>query len=129
VEIDLPAKPGQAYVVQQVRRSWTERQDAATVDSVTGRVVSVLRFADWPVAAKLARWGVDAPMGLLFGLANQVALVPELGASLAAFVAVDRVLAGGLKGWRSRDDLVTGPGLDGVDLKTVQGQFERPATS
>jgi uncharacterized iron-regulated membrane protein len=37
-------------------------------------VVDQLRFADWPLAAKLARWGVDAHMGLLFGLASQLAL-------------------------------------------------------
>ena len=74
VEIDLPAEPGQAYVVQQVQRSWPERQDAAAIDPATGRVTSVLRFADWPVAAKLSRWGIDAHMGLLFGLANQIAL-------------------------------------------------------
>jgi uncharacterized iron-regulated membrane protein len=154
VQIDLPAEPGQAYVVHQVQRSWPEKQDSAAIDPATGRVTSVLRFDDWPVAAKLARWGVDAHMGLLFGLANQIVLaglavvlivlivlgyrmwwlrrpgrgwgrrphrgawrrvsarvlaplllaavvlgwlVPELGASLAAFVALD-VAAG----WRSR---------------------------
>jgi hypothetical protein len=29
------------------------------VDPNTGTVVDVLRFADWPIAAKLARWGID----------------------------------------------------------------------
>jgi hypothetical protein len=69
-----PAKPGRAWVVMQVKRSWPEKQDSMAIDPATGMVVDQLRFADWPLAAKLARWGVDAHMGLLFGLASQIAL-------------------------------------------------------
>ncbi|WP_326834943.1 PepSY domain-containing protein [Amycolatopsis rhabdoformis] len=69
-----PAAAGKAWTVKQVQRSWPEKQDAVAVDPATGTVVSSLRFADWPIAAKLARWGIDAHMGLLFGLANQIAL-------------------------------------------------------
>lgn len=63
-----------AWVVQQTRRSWPEKQDSVAVDPATGAVVDQLRFADWPLAAKLARWGIDSHMGLLFGVANQVIL-------------------------------------------------------
>ncbi|OXM61310.1 MULTISPECIES: PepSY-associated TM helix domain-containing protein [Amycolatopsis] len=73
VEITPPAA-GKAYVVKQIQRSWPEKQDAAAIDPGTGEVLGVLRFADWPLAAKLARWGIDAHMGLLFGLANQIVL-------------------------------------------------------
>ncbi|NKQ53144.1 PepSY domain-containing protein [Amycolatopsis sp. K13G38] len=74
VEITMPAEAGSPYVVKQVQRSWPEKQDAAAVNASTGEVTSVLRFGDWPLAAKLARWGIDAHMGLLFGLANQIVL-------------------------------------------------------
>lgn len=92
VQITLPAQPGQAYVVSQVKRSWPEKQDSAAVDPVTGKVTSVQRFADWPLPAKLARWGVDAHMGLLFGLANQLLL-----ASLA--LALICLLVWGYRMW------------------------------
>ncbi|OZM79532.1 PepSY domain-containing protein [Pseudonocardia sp. MH-G8] len=70
----LPGGDGEAWVVGQVQRSWPEKQDSVAVDPTSATVVDTLRFADWPLAAKLARWGVDAHMGLLFGVANQVAL-------------------------------------------------------
>ncbi|MDN5915594.1 MAG: PepSY domain-containing protein [Pseudonocardia sp.] len=73
VEI-VPADPGTAWTVAQTTRSWPTQQDSVAVDPASGTVVDQLRFADWPVAAKLARWGVDAHMGILFGVANQVAL-------------------------------------------------------
>lgn len=69
----VPAE-GRAWVVEQVQRSWPEKQDSVAVDPATGAVLDELRFADWPIAAKLARWGVDAHMGLLFGVVNQVIL-------------------------------------------------------
>jgi uncharacterized iron-regulated membrane protein len=74
VKITPPAKPGRAWVVMQVKRSWPEKQDSMAIDPTAGTVVDQLRFADWPLAAKLARWGIDAHMGLLFGLASQIAL-------------------------------------------------------
>jgi uncharacterized iron-regulated membrane protein len=74
VQITPASKPGRAWVVAQTQRSWPEKQDSVAVDPATGTVVDQLRFADWPLAAKLARWGIDAHMGLLFGLVSQVAL-------------------------------------------------------
>jgi uncharacterized iron-regulated membrane protein len=38
-------------------------------------VVDEVRFADYPVVAKLARWGIDGHMGVLFGWVNQLVLV------------------------------------------------------
>jgi uncharacterized iron-regulated membrane protein len=65
---------GSGYVVQQIQRSWPEKQDAIAVDPATGKVTDTVRFADYPLLAKLTRWGIDAHSGILFGLANQIAL-------------------------------------------------------
>lgn len=75
VEIVPPADEASAYVVRQVQRSWPEKQDSVAVDPATGEVTDVLRFADYPVLAKLTRWGIDLHTGSLFGLPNQIALM------------------------------------------------------
>ncbi len=69
-----PRGNGAAWTVKQVERSWPVRQDAVAVDPATAAVVDTVRFDDWPLAAKLARWGIDAHMGLLFGVVNQILL-------------------------------------------------------
>lgn len=69
-----PADPGQAWVVNQVKRSWPVKQDSVSVDPATGQVLDTVRFTDWPIAAKFANWGIDAHMGLLFGWVSQVFL-------------------------------------------------------
>ncbi|WP_223778574.1 PepSY domain-containing protein [Streptomyces sp. 135] len=74
VEIVPPADEASAYVVKQVQRSWPEKQDSVAVDPANGEVTEVLRFDDYPVLAKLTRWGIDAHAGSLFGVANQIAL-------------------------------------------------------
>ncbi|MFE2427774.1 PepSY-associated TM helix domain-containing protein [Streptomyces sp. NPDC059373] len=74
VEIVPPADSGSAYVVRQIQRSWPEKQDSVAVDPTTGTVTDTLRFADYPVLAKLTRWGIDAHTGSLFGIVNQIAL-------------------------------------------------------
>ncbi|WP_051165707.1 PepSY-associated TM helix domain-containing protein [Amycolatopsis orientalis] len=84
VEIRPPSDGG--YVVQQVGRGWPSRQDSMAVDPGTGKITGTLRFADYPLAAKLSRWGIDAHMGLLFGVANQVVLT-VLGVALTGVVA------------------------------------------
>ncbi|WP_128434980.1 PepSY-associated TM helix domain-containing protein [Streptomyces cyaneus] len=75
VEIVPPADASSAYVVKQVQRSWPTKQDSAAIDPANGEVVDVLRFADYPVLAKLTRWGIDLHTGVLFGLVNQIALM------------------------------------------------------
>jgi uncharacterized iron-regulated membrane protein len=55
------------------------------VDPATLRVTDVTRFADFPLMAKLSRWGVDVHMGTLFGLANQIVLA-ALALGLAAMI-------------------------------------------
>ncbi|GAA5166790.1 PepSY-associated TM helix domain-containing protein [Pseudonocardia eucalypti] len=112
VEITPPSKPGKAWVVQQNQRSWPSKQDSLAIDPATGTVVDQLRFADWPLAAKLARWGIDAHMGILFGLANQIAL---------ALVAVGQLsmIVWGFRMWWRRRPANTDPPASMSALVTV----------
>ncbi|MFF4272722.1 PepSY-associated TM helix domain-containing protein [Streptomyces sp. NPDC001536] len=75
VEIVPPADESSTYVVKQVGRSYPTKQDAVAVDPTSGEVTDVLRFADYPILAKLTRWGIDLHTGVLFGLVNQIALM------------------------------------------------------
>ncbi|WJV44313.1 PepSY-associated TM helix domain-containing protein [Streptomyces flavofungini] len=74
VEVVPPADASSAYVVKEIERGLPGKLDSAAVDPATGKVVDVLRFDDYPVLAKLTRWGIDAHSGTLFGLANQILL-------------------------------------------------------
>ena len=86
-----PGGEGAATTVSQIDRTWPQRLDAIAVDPDTGQVTDVVRGDDWPLAAKLARWGIDAHMGLLFGVANQVVLA-ALATGLACMIVWGYVL-------------------------------------
>lgn len=96
VEVSIPADSGTAFTVAQTREPWVMSNNAVAVDGATGQVTDVSWFADWPVAAKLAAWGIQLHMGLLFGLANQLAL-----AALAVGL-VTVIVRGYLMWWRRR---------------------------
>ncbi|RKT88520.1 Uncharacterized iron-regulated membrane protein [Saccharopolyspora antimicrobica] len=83
--VEITAPGDGAYKVEQTERHWPTQLDAVAVDPAGGNVVEELRFADFSLIAKLARWGVDAHMGLLFGLPNQLVLA-ALAIGLAATV-------------------------------------------
>ncbi|MEV0604510.1 PepSY domain-containing protein [Streptomyces sp. NPDC050315] len=87
LEIVPPGDDSSAYVVQQIQRSWPEKQDAAAVDPTTGQVTDVVRFADYPLLAKLSRWGIDLHTGTLFGIVNQ-AVLAVLALALAVLVVL-----------------------------------------
>ncbi|GAB7039578.1 MULTISPECIES: PepSY-associated TM helix domain-containing protein [Catenuloplanes] len=87
VEIGVPAGEGRAWTVTEVHRAYPTSVDSAAVDPATLAVTDVVRFADYPFMAKMARWGVDLHMGTLFGLPNQVALA-LLAAGLVAVVVL-----------------------------------------
>ncbi|MEU6536874.1 PepSY-associated TM helix domain-containing protein [Streptomyces sp. NPDC047000] len=74
VEIAVPEDGGTAWTVTQTRNLWPVGRDSVAVDAATGRVTDRVDFADWPVMAKLTRWGINAHMGTLFGLVNQLLL-------------------------------------------------------
>ncbi|MDX3065204.1 MULTISPECIES: PepSY-associated TM helix domain-containing protein [Streptomyces] len=87
VEIVPPADASSAYVVRQIQRSWPEKQDAVAIEPTSGQVTDVQRWADYPVLAKLSRWGVDLHTGSLFGLANQIVLA-ALALSLIVLIVL-----------------------------------------
>nr|WP_042180640.1 PepSY-associated TM helix domain-containing protein [Kibdelosporangium sp. MJ126-NF4]CEL14493.1 Uncharacterized iron-regulated membrane protein; Iron-uptake factor PiuB [Kibdelosporangium sp. MJ126-NF4]CTQ88858.1 Uncharacterized iron-regulated membrane protein; Iron-uptake factor PiuB [Kibdelosporangium sp. MJ126-NF4] len=86
IEIAVPPKPGDAYVVKQIQNEWPTKVDSAAIDSTTGKVLATLRFEDYSLMAKLSRWGIDAHMGVLFGLANQIVLAVVCVAVLALVI-------------------------------------------
>jgi len=75
VEIRPPSAPGQAWVVQEIQRSYPTEVDAVAVDGQTLQAVDRVDFAEFNLAAKLARWGIDTHMGSMFGLPNQIVLI------------------------------------------------------
>ncbi|MEV5649875.1 PepSY domain-containing protein [Nocardia sp. NPDC052254] len=95
VEISIPAGDHTAFVVKERRLSGVYTQDSISVDGRTGDVVDILRYADWPLMAKLANWGIQLHMGMLFGLANQILL-------LATMIALIVVIGYGYRMWWQR---------------------------
>lgn len=75
VELSPAAAPGTAWSVAQTDQTWPIRQDKAAVDPSTGNVTARADFSDRPFLAQLSSVGILAHMGLLFGLANQIALL------------------------------------------------------
>ncbi|MGW7369257.1 PepSY-associated TM helix domain-containing protein [Streptomyces sp. NPDC054841] len=73
IQITLPGD-GQGYVVKERDRQFPVHLDSVAVDPADGRVMDTLRFADYPLLAKLTRFGIDVHMGYTFGLVNQLAL-------------------------------------------------------
>ncbi|WP_435867389.1 PepSY-associated TM helix domain-containing protein [Streptomyces xanthophaeus] len=73
LQVTLPAK-GKGYVVKEKDKQVPVHLDAVAVDPADGRVMDELRFADYPVLAKMTRFGIDLHMGLTFGLGNQIVL-------------------------------------------------------
>lgn len=87
VEIRPPAEPGSAWVVQEIQRSWPTQVDSVAIDGRTLEVTDRTDFAEFPLAAKLSRWGIDLHMGSMFGLANQLVLL-VLGLGIATLVVL-----------------------------------------
>lgn len=73
--------------MNEIDRRWPTQVDAVAIDGATMQVVDRTRFADFPLMAKLTRWGVDFHMGILFGLANQLLLV-GFGCALCVTIGV-----------------------------------------
>ncbi|WP_314645738.1 PepSY-associated TM helix domain-containing protein [uncultured Microbacterium sp.] len=74
VEITPPAQRGAAWTVGEIQTSFPTEVDQVAIDGTALQVVDRVDFADFPLAAKLARWGVDLHMGSMFGLVNQLVL-------------------------------------------------------
>ncbi|MEZ3498370.1 DUF2534 family protein [Pantoea sp. KPR_PJ] len=87
VELRQPKGNGQAWTVSEIDRSWPSQVDAVSVDPSRFTIVDRVKFADFPLVAKLTRWGVDAHMGVLFGLPNQL-LLAFFGFGLCAMIVL-----------------------------------------
>lgn len=71
VEIRLP-RPDQAWVVREYDRRWPTQVDTVAIHPDTLQITSRADFATFTLIPKLIRWGIDAHMGVLFGVANQI---------------------------------------------------------
>ncbi|MFB5081028.1 hypothetical protein CD006_28810 [Enterobacter sp. 10-1] len=87
LEIRPPKGAEFAWTVNEIDRSWPTQVDAVAIDGERMQVVDRTRFADFPLMAKLTRWGVDFHMGILFGLANQLLLI-AFGSALCVMIVV-----------------------------------------
>ncbi|MFG2375219.1 PepSY-associated TM helix domain-containing protein [Streptomyces sp. NPDC048504] len=96
VEIAVPADGTTAWTVTQTRNLWPVGRDSVAVDASTDTVVDRVNFADWPVLSKLTRWGINAHMGTLFGIFNQIAL------ALLAIGLISVILWGYRMWWQRR---------------------------
>lgn len=85
IEIRPTRSADKAWTVTEIDRAWPTHVDAAAVDPTSFKVIDRTRFADFPLVAKLTRWGIDAHMGVLFGLANQL-LLAAFGIGLCTMV-------------------------------------------
>ncbi|MBK0034794.1 PepSY domain-containing protein [Erwinia sp. S43] len=74
VEIRGPKSEGKAWTVAEAQARWPSQVDVVAIDPRDMRIVDRVYFDQYPLAAKLTRWGIDFHMGLLFGLANQLLL-------------------------------------------------------
>ncbi|WP_103173072.1 PepSY domain-containing protein [Paracoccus sp. SY] len=84
IEIRLP-KPEQAWVVREYDRSWPTQVDTVAIHPDTMQITSRADFADFTLIPKLVRWGIDAHMGVLFGLPNQI-LMAAVAIGLMAMI-------------------------------------------
>ena len=74
LEIRPSSTKDKAWRVSEIDRSWPTQVDSVAVDASTMAVTSRADFDSFPLVAKLIRWGIDAHMGVLFGVANQIIL-------------------------------------------------------
>ncbi len=74
LQLGVAAEPGTAWTAAQVDNTWPIRLDQVAVDPETATVTARADFADRPLLAKLSSLGIQAHMGRLFGVANQIAL-------------------------------------------------------
>lgn len=114
IEIRPALAAGKAWTVTEIDRGWPTHVDAVAIDPSDLRIVDRTEFEHFPLAAKLTRWGIDAHMGSLFGVANQMLLV-LVGTGLAAMVVM-----GYLMWWRRRPALRQGPTL--IDAWRAMGR-------
>ena len=73
IEVTVP-EAGSAWTVTQTDNVWPVHLDRVAVDPSGHIVTARSDYADWPLLAKLSKLGVQAHMGYLFGVVNQILL-------------------------------------------------------
>lgn len=96
VEIKPPAEPGTAWTIREIKSNFPTEGDSLAIDGTTMRVVDRIDFADLSLPAKLASWGINIHMGVMFGLVNQIVLF------LVAIGLAAMVVLGYLMWWKRR---------------------------
>lgn len=91
IQIKVPAAAGRAWTVSELEGGNPTDADQVAVDPVAFTVTDQVRFADFPLAAKLTKWGIALHMGTLFGLANQLVLF-LLACGIAAMTVLGYVM-------------------------------------
>ncbi|MFT4199198.1 PepSY-associated TM helix domain-containing protein [Gordonia sp. (in: high G+C Gram-positive bacteria)] len=98
VEIAAPSAASDSITVSQTRVPWRYSIDTIAIDPSTMRVTAHVPFSRWSLPAKLAEWGIQLHMGILFGWVSALAL-------LALAVLLTTVIVRGYLMWWRR-----GPG-------------------
>lgn len=96
VEIKPPTEPGTAWTVREIKSSFPTEADSLAIDGTTMQVVDRVDFADFSLPAKLASWGINLHMGVMFGAVNQIVLF------LVAIALAAMVVLGYLMWWKRR---------------------------
>jgi uncharacterized iron-regulated membrane protein len=86
LQIKPSYRTDRAWSIEEMGHRWPIQIDALAVDMQNYDIVDHLRFNDFPLSAKLTRWGVDLHIGVLFGLVNQLILVFSAGMILLLLV-------------------------------------------
>ena len=86
LQIKPSYRTDRAWSIEEMDHRWPIQIDALAVDMQNYNIVDHLRFNDFPLSAKLTRWGVDLHIGVLFGLVNQLILVFSAGMILLLLV-------------------------------------------
>ena len=91
IEIKPPRKEMESWQVAEIKKFYPTQSDAVSIDPSNLEVIDQLKFDDFPVMAKLTRWGIDLHMGTLFGAFNQI-LVGLLSLSICLLIVTGYML-------------------------------------
>lgn len=91
IELTPSYEASRAWVVSEIDRSWPTQVDSVSIDPQSMTVTSRANFSDYPLIAKLIRWGIDAHMGVLFGVPNQIVLA-AFGLTLCFMIVMGYIM-------------------------------------
>lgn len=116
-----PAEPGLAWKVAERKRDWPTRYDEVAVNPDTGAITDRVNFTQWPLLAKLTEWTIEAHMGLLFGVANQIVL------ALTMIGLITVIVRGYRMWWQRRPTRGTAWAVGRPPLRGAVRRLPRPA--